>query len=288
MCFRFVVGLLALSALTCVALDPEAEAELEKQKDIIGALTRQIMMQQLTSEEISRASGDSGIKLTRGWSTGTRPWFAANHANRDSFNAIHDHANTKRTVGMGEVVVVLNGVEFRTRHNDFSIRMPSNTSNVYHEVEDIEFPPPPPPPPPPVPPSVLEKPTPEEQIKEMREYFIQFKKNNPNKLDYRPYFKPVVCYLEGAWTQSQSVEEDWNLIEKIRYTSYTGRKDNSENYSFLPMKIINLINNNTEPDFAQWDYRILCAPLGDKTSLPRDSALLKTFPTELLRANHWN
>ena len=33
--------------------------------------------------------------------------------------AIHNHANNERTVGMGEFVAVLNGVEFRTRHNDY-------------------------------------------------------------------------------------------------------------------------------------------------------------------------
>ena len=226
MCCRFVVGLLALSALTFAALDPASEALFENTKDILGALTRQVMMQQLASEESSRASGDSGVKLTRGWTTtGTRPWFAATHVNPNSVNAIHDHANTKRTVGMGEIVAVLNGVEFRTSHSDFSLRMPSSTSNVYHEVEDIEFPL--------VPPSVLEKSTPEEQIEEMRKYFVQFNVNQPNKLphkvDYMPYFKPVLCYLEGTWTESQEVEQDWDLTEKIRYTSYTGRKDISEN-----------------------------------------------------------
>ena len=33
--------------------------------------------------------------------------------------AIHNHANNERTIGMGEFVAVLNGVEFRTRHNDY-------------------------------------------------------------------------------------------------------------------------------------------------------------------------
>ena len=57
MCCRFMVGLLALSALTFAAMDPDAAARLKKQKDLIGALSRQVMMQQLASEESLRASG---------------------------------------------------------------------------------------------------------------------------------------------------------------------------------------------------------------------------------------
>ena len=41
---------------------------------------------------------------------------------------------------MGEFVAVLNGVEFRTRHNDYRLIRPSTTSNKYHETENIPFP----------------------------------------------------------------------------------------------------------------------------------------------------
>ena len=68
-----------------------------------------------------------------------------------------------RTVGLGQLEVVLNGVEFRTRHNDYTLQMPSTTTKDYNAVEDIEFPP--------VPPEVLSKETVLEQIDEMREYF---------------------------------------------------------------------------------------------------------------------
>ena len=54
--------------------------------------------------------------------------------------AIHNHANNIRTVGMGEFVAVLNGVEFRTRHNDYRLNMPSTTSTEYHKTEEIPFP----------------------------------------------------------------------------------------------------------------------------------------------------
>ena len=64
---------------------------------------------------------------------------------------------------MGELNVVLNGIEFRTRHNDYRLRMPSKTKKDYNLMEYIDFPP--------VPPAVLNKKTVHEQVLEMREWF---------------------------------------------------------------------------------------------------------------------
>ncbi len=41
---------------------------------------------------------------------------------------------------MGEVIAVLNGVEFRTRHNDFQLNMPHRTSTEYNAYQPIPFP----------------------------------------------------------------------------------------------------------------------------------------------------
>ena len=41
---------------------------------------------------------------------------------------------------MGEFVAVLNGVEFKTRHNDYRLYMPSKTSGEYHAYQDVPFP----------------------------------------------------------------------------------------------------------------------------------------------------
>lgn len=54
---------------------------------------------------------------------------------------MHVHANYKQLVGMGEFIAVLNGVEFRTRHNDYKLKMPSTTSTEYGATEDIPLPP---------------------------------------------------------------------------------------------------------------------------------------------------
>ncbi len=58
--------------------------------------------------------------------------------------AIHEHADNIRTVGLGEIIAVLNGVDFRTRHNDFRLNMPHTESTEFHAFEPIPFPPVPP------------------------------------------------------------------------------------------------------------------------------------------------
>jgi hypothetical protein len=166
---------------------------------------------------------------------------------------------------MGEIDAVMNGVHFRTRHNDFQLRMPSKTNQNYHATEHIAFPP--------VPPSVLSKHTVAEQISEMQNYFKAWKYQDHRLRDYRPYFKAAMCYMEGAWTKNtQSVQDqfstdlhsigvgDWSeLQQKNRFTSYTGGKIPSENLADLPKTIMNVKNGTVE--YAQWNYRILCHPL---------------------------
>ena len=66
------------------------------------------------------------------------------------------------TVGMGELNVVMNGVEFRTRHNDYRLNMPVS-NKTYNAYEPIPFPD--------VPPEVLAKATVAEQVEEMKLWF---------------------------------------------------------------------------------------------------------------------
>ena len=180
--------------------------------------------------------------------------------------SVHEHANYDRTVGLGEFVAVMNGVEFRTRHNDYKLYMPSRTDRKYNALDPVPFPD--------VPPSVLKKDNISEQIVEMRKYFEAFHKQDRHIRDYLHYFKPVLCYLEGGWTMdtktlSEPFESDrhfidasswFDLQEKVRYTSYTGGKNNNENFSFLPTTIIN-VTEHGQPVYAQWNYRIVCNPI---------------------------
>lgn len=259
----------AYEAYTMMAIESTTGVEVATLKSRVATLARQLVMQQLFVEERVRSDGDSGIKQVRHHFEGTRPYHSASHTGR-TVASLHDHANNVRTVGLGEFIAVLNGVEFRTRHNDYGLRMPSTTTSNYHEVEEIPFPD--------VPPEVLQHQDLADQIKEMREWFKAWKNNDHSVRDYRKYFKANLCYLEGAWTFSDKLEESFlsdrhfldatswfDLQEKVRYTSYTGGKSDLENFSYLPTTIMNMING-TFPQIAQWNYRILCHPL--KRDLP--------------------
>ena len=55
--------------------------------------------------------------------------------------------------------------------------------------------------------------------------------------------------------------EKWHLPPlHCRFTSYTGDKNNLENFAYLPTTIMNVTDDGV-PVFAQWNYRILCHPI---------------------------
>lgn len=253
-----------------------ASDRLNKLEDVSGVLGRQMMMQQLFVEERIRSDGQSGLKQVRQRNTGIKSYHQQAYA-AGGIASIHEHANNIRTVGMGEFIGVLNGVEFRTRHNDYRLYQPSMSSGEFHETEDIEFPP--------VPPAVTDLVDDiDAQILEMREWFKAWANQDYSVRDYRPYFQPVISYLEGAWLDpEESLEsffsdrhfidaKSWfDLQEKIRYTSYSGSKSQAENLAFLPVTLIEM-GNDTLPKFAQWNYRILGHKL--QRDLPTDRLIL--------------
>ena len=247
-----------------------ANEDIEK---LLDAITRQTMLQQFYTEQRVRSEGQSGLNILRQRRAGSKNYFTESHTG-NSAAAIHDHANNIRTVGMGEFNAVMNGIEFTTRHNDYRLYMPHRTSKGYHETEPIPFPN--------VPQAVLDKETIQEQIDEMREWFKSWRDQDTSKRNYTQYFKPIICYLEGAWTTAErDVDEPFSsdrhfidaktwmeLHQKIMFTSYSGSKSIRENLSFLPTKIIDFVNE-TLPVFAQWNYRILCHPLKKDVPLKR-------------------
>ena len=159
------------------------------------------------------------------------------------------------------------GVICRTRHNDYLLMMPHRTLKTYNLMEDIPFPD--------VPPEVLRLRTVRKQTLELRKWFKAWKDQDHSERDYRKYFKPVLCYLEGSWIHSGTAIEEsfgserhrldaetwFDMQEMIRYTAMSGTKDQLENYSFLPTSIVRM--NGSTPVIAQWNYRILCHPLKD-------------------------
>ena len=151
--------------------------------------------------------------------------------------------------------------------------MPHRTNKTLHRVQDIPFPA--------VPPEVLHFRKVHEQATELRKWFKAWKDQDHSVRDYRKYFKPVLCYLEGSWIHSGEKIEDsfpsnahhmdaetwYDMQENIRYTSMSGTKARPENYSFLPTTIVRM--NGSTPVVAQWNYRILCHPLKDDLPLNR-------------------
>jgi hypothetical protein len=163
----------------------------------LSTLSRQLMLQQFYSEEQARSNGDSGVKRTR---------LTFPNDGGDVALPIHNHANYERTIGLGEMVVVLNGVEFRTRHNDYPIRMKSLYKHTFGETQSVPLPE--------VPPDVRNYLQPNKQIAEMREWFKAWRDQDHSIRDYRQYFKPVLCYLEGSWTHSDqnSIDEPFDSL----------------------------------------------------------------------------
>lgn len=166
--FQVLFVATALSVRICHAevtngAEKELSAEIESLRKIMGALFRLVMLQHVFVEERIRFDGDSGVKQVCHDSEGTRAYFSDTHGNSIKLFAIHEHANNVRTVSMGEFIGVLNGVEFRTRHNDVRLYMANRTSKQYHATEPIHFPD--------VSPEVLAKGTIDKQIAEMREWF---------------------------------------------------------------------------------------------------------------------
>lgn len=76
------------------------------------------------------------VRLNR---DGPKPYYTPTHTAR-SVAAMHDHSDLIRTCGMGEFAAVLNGIDFRTRHNDYQLVMAVTNSTRYHATEDIPFP----------------------------------------------------------------------------------------------------------------------------------------------------
>ena len=234
--------------------------------ETVGKLARQLRMQQQFAEERARTDGDSGVKQTRMMKHGTKNYYTETFSGDRNVMTVHDHSNYRATVGMAELNVVMNGVDFKTRHNDYALVQPARNDSSYNALDEIEFPG--------VPPEVTDLADLDDQIAEMKEWFKAWRDGNYTVRDYRNYFKALMCYMEGAWTMTDSDEIDepftsdrhfldaptWsNLHEKQFFTGQSGSKHNSENLAFLPTTIVDVVDD--EPIYAQWNYRILCHPL---------------------------
>ena len=239
----------------------------------IGLLANQMKMQRMFAEERIRSDGDSGLKQTRLMNRGTRPYYSETHSGDRNVMTIHDHSNYRATVGLAELNMVMNGVEFKTRHNDYGLHQPVTNDSTYDAVEEVEFPG--------VPPAVTDLVDIDDQVEEMRKWFKAWNDQDDSVRNYKDYFKPVLVYMEGAWTLTDDTIDEpftsdrhsldaasWSdLHQKHYFTTQTGNKHNDENLAFLPTAVVDVVNGST-PIFAQWNYRIVCHPLN--TDVPLD------------------
>ena len=131
-------------------------------------------------------------------------------------------------LGLGEIVAVLNGVEFRTHHNDYHLRSRHPTDRRHGKFADIAFPD--------VPDEVTRLPEVEDQIAEMREWFKAWRDENPQPRNYEKYFKPVMCYLEGMWTKDQERDKINSHFPKDPH------QINAKTWEQLSEKVIYFVN----------------------------------------------
>ena len=170
--------------------------------------------------------------------------------------------------------MALNGVTFVTHHTDYVLNKPHATNKGASATEPIAYPD--------VPPAVTSAGSLENQVEEMKQWFKAFHDQNTTVRDYRPYFKPVLCYLEGFWSAIQGDDDavvelgksgrhqlrakTWaELNQKTKFMAYSGKI--TDQFTSLPTKIIDT-ENRTDLSLAQWNYQVKCHPLSE--DLPTD------------------
>eukprot|EP01064_Diplonema_japonicum_P023961 TRINITY_DN343_c1_g1_i2.p1 TRINITY_DN343_c1_g1~~TRINITY_DN343_c1_g1_i2.p1 ORF type:complete len:593 (+),score=117.56 TRINITY_DN343_c1_g1_i2:929-2707(+) len=259
-------------------------ASVDRLKGAVAAMGRQLISYETRIQQRVREQGQSGVTFVRSYGQGSHAYHSNSFTGGGAIG-MHNHANTRHTMGMGEFGAVLNGVQFTTRHNDYSLLEPNNnltvaefTSSWPPKAKGIDFPE--------VPPSVTAAGNTNAQAAEMREYFRAFHTQNVTHRDFRDYFKPVLCYLEGAWVEAHNdvaepfaserhhVDADsWSdLNDKNNFLFQNGQKNNRENLPYLPSAIRSMLENGDEtfePRLAQWFYRISCKPMNQHISTKR-------------------
>ncbi|GFO42567.1 hypothetical protein PoB_006907200 [Plakobranchus ocellatus] len=161
----------------------------------------------------------------------------------------------------------MNGVEFHSLYNGgYALTKPSSNKDNLDEVVDIDLPD--------VPPAVTRKSNLQEQMEEMRLWFKAFKEQDYSLRDYRKYFKPNLCYLEGAWylnhqtiNEPETSEKHFHDTDKwysdmdlTRFQAYDGHRSQRENFDYMPTLLYNMSENKI-PQFAHWKSRVLCQPI---------------------------
>ncbi|XP_013381893.1 uncharacterized protein LOC106152730 [Lingula anatina] len=249
------LGGLALAEKRAVTTPTVCEEKLKTLTQKVDILLRQLQLQQMFIAERTRTDGGSGIKQTRWTSIGTRPYHTSSHSMSWVAGGFYAGSHTRNyNIGTTGTSAVINGVEFRIHSQGMALYRPGQTFKSPRRRLPL----------PAVPPQVLAKKTIPEQVTEMKEWFKAWRDQNYKVRDYRKYFKPVLCYLEGKWLKSQGddklpfTQSFLSNEERARYQAYSGAIP-LERHSFKPTSIVDF--ENGKPVFATWDYRVLCHPV---------------------------
>jgi len=119
------------------------------------------------------------------------------------------------------------------------------------------------------------------QVTEMRLWFAAWQASNHTVRDYRPFFRPQLCYMEGSWiSDTGDIAEPFfsdrhhidattweELHSKVRFLLNNGRKSNLENLPFLPTTVHNVVDG--VPVIANWEYRIVCHSVAGELPVER-------------------
>lgn len=216
--------------------------------------------------EMYRSRGQSGIVNTRQYNYGGSTAYFRNGIAGYSAHNIHDHPDHQAMPGMAEVAVCINGIYLRTRHNDYKLNAPV-ANGTYLQTAEIPLPA--------VPASVLAKPTVQEQVDEMREYFRAFVNGDSELRDYEPHFRWSMSYLE-IWPEVLTAEiadtfssdrhginvnNLRNAIDKHLLYTVSGHQDRPENTPFIPF-IVRSVAVDGRPQWSLIRYRICAVDVG--------------------------
>ena len=181
-------------------------------------LCQQLLRQQFYLEAISQTEGNSGITMVMPPFKMHVPPNKEHHPDYEVLPAIHSHPDMKNFLGLSDLGVVLNGIYFRTGSLHYQLRRHTKRHHRFGSQENIPMPR--------VPHEVSKLRNIDDQISEMRLWFRAFHNQDHSKRDYRKYFKPVLCYLEGTWMKrnKRKLEKRFHakkfrdLVEQVLYS----------------------------------------------------------------------
>ena len=115
------------------------ERQLDWLKKGLSRLSEELMRSQFRQEQRVRSEGWSGIQQIRQRHSGERNYYVESHTGYEA-GGIYDTPNSDRSVGIGELEAVLNGVHFRTRRNNYPLHMNHKNSSEFWATQPIDFP----------------------------------------------------------------------------------------------------------------------------------------------------